>query len=69
MSKVKDYEEKCLDELYTELDAQEEYRNQRYDEAIQTIVKIQDVIDDDLDYSDKVAYIRHICDKYYGRNN
>jgi len=69
MSKVKDYNEKCLDELYTDIDAQEEYRNQRYEEAIQTIIKIQEVVDDDLDFSDKVGFIRLLCDKYYGREN
>lgn len=31
MSKINDYNEKCLDEIFTEKDAQEEQRQKEYD--------------------------------------
>jgi flagellin-specific chaperone FliS len=37
MSKVNDYNEKCLDELFTELDEQEERKQMTYDKAIQAL--------------------------------
>lgn len=45
MSKINDYNEKCLEELYTELDAQKEHEEMMYSKMQEALVLIQEVLD------------------------
>ena len=46
MSKVNDYNEKCLDELFTELDEQEELRQMKYDKTIEALSIVRDYLNE-----------------------
>ena len=46
MSKVNDYNEKCLDELFTELDEQEELKQMKYDKTIEALSIVRDYLNE-----------------------
>jgi len=66
MSKVKEYEEKCLQELYTELDEQQEHRQREYDVMQEALAQIQDVLNSDRSDWGKTVIISHIIKQLKG---